>query len=136
MRRSAELETLVHDWFASATAGDGSLVTRHVSSDPAVRLIGSDAEEWLQGGPAVAAFLTGEVEGAGGRVHFTPSDTEAYEEAGVGWAATRLTITLPDGTQITPRWSSVFHKEDGVWKFVQTHASIPQGNAEVGWDYG
>ena len=53
----------------------------------------------------------------------------------MGWATAIVTITLPDGKHVSPRWSSVFHEEDGVWKFVQTHASIGIANADVGWEY-
>jgi hypothetical protein len=89
----------------------------------------------LQCGSNVAEFLTGEVEGAAGKFRFTPSETEAFEEGTVGWAATKLTITLPDGQRVCPRWTSVFHREGGVWRFVQTHASIGVANEDVGWDY-
>ena len=91
--------------------------------------------EWLRGGRDVARFLAGEVEGAAGNVRFAPSDTEAFEEGTVGWAATKLTITLPDGKRFSPRWTSVFHQEGDVWKFVQTHASIGVANDQVGWEY-
>jgi hypothetical protein len=53
----------------------------------------------------------------------------------VGWATTKLTITLPDGRHVSPRWSSVFHREDDTWRFVHTHASIAVGNDDVGWIY-
>jgi len=135
MERSTELEALVADWFAAATRGDGSLVDRHVSASDMNRLIGSDPAEWLRGLAEVARFLKGEVEGSGGEVTFTPSETEAFAEGDVGWATTRLTITLPDGARVHPRWSAVFHREDGVWKFVQTHASIAVPNDQIGWEY-
>lgn len=135
MQRSTELEQLVKNWFAAASSGDSTIVERHVSPRAEVRLVGSDPEEWLQGGHDVAAFLSGEVDGAAGNVRFTPSETEAYEEGTVGWAATKLTITLPDGKRVSPRWTSVFHREGDVWKFVQTHASIGIANDDVGWEY-
>ena len=53
----------------------------------------------------------------------------------MGWASAHLTITIPDGGQVHPRWSSVFHREEGEWRFVQTHASIGVPNADVGWEY-
>ncbi len=53
----------------------------------------------------------------------------------MGWAASRLRITLPDGRHVAPRWTSVFVRRDGVWMFVQTHASIPVPNDDVGWEY-
>jgi ketosteroid isomerase-like protein len=135
MQRSQELEELVRRWFAAATTGDATLVDAHVSPLAEARLIGSDPEEWFEGGAAIATFLHGEVEGAGGQVTFTPSNVEAFEEGTVGWATTTLTISRPDGMQVTPRWSAVFHREDGVWRFVQTHASIAVPNEDVGWVY-
>jgi ketosteroid isomerase-like protein len=135
MERSPELEQLVRDWFAAASAGDPTMVERHVSSDEDARLIGSDPAEWLRGGPNIAEFLRGEVEGAGGDVSFTPSETEAFSVGDVGWTATKLAIALPDGRRIAPRWSAVFVRADGAWKFVQTHASIAVTNDAVGWEY-
>jgi hypothetical protein len=93
MERSPELEELIRAWFEAATGGDSSLVERNVSRHEGNRLIGSDPGEWL-GGQAVADFLRGEAEGSGGNVRFAPPDTEAFREGTVGWAATRLTITL------------------------------------------
>jgi ketosteroid isomerase-like protein len=134
VQRSTELEGLVSDWFAAASKGDASLVARHVSDDPANRLVGSDPDEWIQG-PEVARFLSGEAERSGGKVTFTPREIEAFEEGSVGWAATKLRITLSDGASVSPRWTAVFRKEDGVWRFVQTHASIAVTNDEIGWVY-
>ena len=83
----------------------------------------------------MAAFLRGEVENSGGNARFQPSQTEAFSEGSVGWATTILTITLPDGKSVSPRWSSVFRNDGGIWKFVQTHASIGVPNDQIGWTY-
>ncbi len=135
MQRSQELEELVSEWFAAATRGDPSSVDRLVSKSEHTLLIGSDPDERITGGAAVAEFLRGEVAGAGGNVTFSPAGTEAFEEGSVGWAITNVTITLPDGGQVAPRWSSVFHREDDEWRFVHTHASIGVPNDEIGWIY-
>jgi ketosteroid isomerase-like protein len=89
----------------------------------------------FSGGSAVAQFLRGEVQSAGGNAAFSPADIEAFKEGTVGWATTNVTITMPDGKQVSPRWSAVFHVEDGVWRFVQTHASIGVANEDIGWKY-
>jgi ketosteroid isomerase-like protein len=135
MHSSPEILQLVADWFAAGSRGDPTIVNERVAAFDGTRLIGSDPGEWFQGGDAVDAFLRGEVEGAGGNATFTTSEGEAYEHGDTGWAATKLTITLPDGAHITPRWSAVFVKVDGTWQFVQIHASIPVGNDEIGWTY-
>jgi ketosteroid isomerase-like protein len=135
LERSAEIEALVRAWFDAATKGDPSLVAAHVSPSEATRLIGSDPLEVFNGGVAVAAFLSGEIEASGGHATFTPTDTEAFREGNVAWATTQLTIAMRDGRQVRPRWSAVFHLEDGIWKFVQTHASIAVANDQIGWEY-
>ena len=135
MRRSAELEDLVRTWFEAATRGDATLVDALVSPGEGTRLIGSDPGERFSGGTAVAEFLRGEVEGAGGQARFAPTETEAFSEGTVGWVTTSLTITMPDGRHVSPRWSAVFHQEDGGWRFVHTHASIGIPNEAIGWIY-
>ncbi len=135
MERSDELEELVQAWFAAASNGDPSPVRVGVSADEGTRLIGSDPSEVFKGGAAVREFLIGEVEGAGGHATFTPSDTEAFCEGTVGWATTHLTITMPDGRTVSPRWSAVFRREGGDWKFVQIHTSIGVPNDQIGWVY-
>lgn len=135
MEASPEIEELVVAWFAAATRGDASIIDRHVSLSPAACLIGSDPGEYLLGGDEIARFLRGEVEGAAGKVTFAPRDVRALSEGGVGWATALLTITLPDGRHVSPRWSAVVHREDGAWRFVQTHASIGVANDQVGWVY-
>jgi ketosteroid isomerase-like protein len=133
--RCTEIEQLVAAWFEAATRGDASLVDERVSSSSITRLIGSDPAELFKGGEVVAEFLRGEVEGAAGQATFTPTGTEAFSDGTVGWANTQVTITMPDGKHVSPRWTAVFHHEDGVWKFVQTHASIAVPNDEIGWVY-
>jgi ketosteroid isomerase-like protein len=135
MTRSEEIERLVAAWFEAATRGDPSLVAAHVSHAAETRLIGSDPSEVFHGGVAVAGFLRGEVEGAGGSATFTPEAIEAFAEGSVGWATAMLTISLPDGRRVSPRWSAVLRREDGAWRFVQTHASIGVPNDQIGWLY-
>ena len=135
VERCAEIEQLVAAWFEAGTRGDASLVAEHVSPSAVTCLIGSDPAELFRGGAAVAEFLRGEVQAAGGRATFTPAGMEAFSDGTVGWASTQVTITMPDGRHVSPRWTAVFHYEDGMWKFVQIHASIAVPNAEIGWVY-
>lgn len=135
MEHSAELVQFVHDWFAAASRGDGSILRTRVSTSADTSLIGSDPSEDLRGGQAVIDFLQGEVDGAAGNVSFTPADVVAYEDGALGWATARLTITIPDGGQVKPRWSAVFTREAGRWQLVHLHASIGVTNEQVGWVY-
>jgi hypothetical protein len=131
MDRSPELEKFIAAWFDAATRGDPSLVDRHISRQKGTRLVGSDPDEWFEGA-AAAEFLKKELQGSGGSVR-SLSDLEAFSEGTVGWGTTRFTLTFPDGRSVSPRWSAVFHREDGEWKFVQLHASMGVANEEAGW---
>lgn len=131
MRESPELAKVIAGWFSAAAAGDASWRDRHVSRQPGLRIIGTDPEEWLSGGPAYE-FLRNEAETVGGRVKVKIQEIEAFEEGDTGWGVALPEITLADGTtKVTPRWSAVFHREDGQWRLVQLHASIGRGNAEA-----
>ena len=132
MERSPDLEKLVVSWFDAATRGDPSMVDRHVSREEGTLLVGSDPNEWFPGKTA-AQFLRTEVKGSGGAVR-SLTDIDAFTEGTVGWAMTRYTLTFPDGGSVSPRWSAVFHREDGEWKIVHLHASIGISNDESGWE--
>jgi hypothetical protein len=130
MQADVSLRAVISGWFESIVAADNSWRDRHVSSDPDLRIIGTDPTEWLSGGPAFA-FLKGEAEAVGGKVRIDIGDVEAFSQGDVGWGAARPKIALPDGSVVNPRWSGVFRCEDGAWKLVQLHASIAVGNAEA-----
>ncbi len=130
MQRSLELCAVIAAWFDSVAYGDSSWVDRHVSRQAGVRLVGTDQDEELVG-EAVLAFLREEVEAMGGVVQVWLSHVEAYQEGDVGWGLAHPTLTLPNGKQFSPRWSAVFHREDGAWKLVQLHASVRIPNEEL-----
>ena len=133
MERSPELQELVAEWWQAFSSGDGAWFARHVSRDAGVRLIGTDPDDW-QEGQQVGGFITGAVEALGGKVKIVPGEPDAFREGNVGWAITRPTLTMPDGSEIDLRWSAVFRQEDGKWKAVQIHASVGFPDEELpGW---
>jgi ketosteroid isomerase-like protein len=130
MRVSREIRDIIAAWFGAVADGDARWRDDHVSTDPDLRLIGTDPEEWLSG-PSAYDFFAREARAVGGKVTVRVLEVEGFEEGTVGWGSARPEITLPDGGQVTPRWSAVFHREDGSWKMVQLHASVAVGNAEA-----
>jgi len=68
----------------------------------------------------------------GGRLPFLPGDPEAFEEGTVGWVADRPSFALPGMGTIPFRLTMVFHREDGEWKAVQSHASVAVPNEDLG----
>ncbi len=130
MQASTELRNIIAGWFESVSRGDPSWTDRHISRKDGVRLVGTDPSEVLEG-EKVAEFLREEVKAMGGVVKASLGEVEAYQEGSVGWGLARPTLTLPDGRQVSPRWSAVFHQEDEAWKLVQLHASVGVSNEQL-----
>jgi adenylate cyclase len=130
MERAPELAEIIKAWFEAAAKGDVSWRDRHVSRQPGMRIIGTDPDELLEGERAYA-FLKNEAEAAGGKLQVSVGHVEAFKEGSVGWGLAIPTITFPDGKKLTPRWSAVFHIEDGQWRLVQLHASFAKANTET-----
>ena len=130
MDSSSELQAIIRNWFESVYRNDASWLDRHLSTDGRLRIIGTDPEEWLQGDKA-AELLRSDLAALGGKATFEVSEAEAFTEGSIGWGAASLTITLEGGMKVSPRWSAVFHQEDGQWKAVQVHASVGLTNEQL-----
>jgi ketosteroid isomerase-like protein len=130
MEPSPELQGIIRSWFESVYKSDASWLDRHLSKDARLRIVGTDPDEWLQGEKAEALLRT-DIEMLGGQATFDVSECEAFSEGDVGWGVARFTITLGEGVKISPRWSGVFHREDGQWKAVQIHASVGMTNEQL-----
>jgi ketosteroid isomerase-like protein len=130
MDPSRELKEIIAGWFKAIEKGDASWVDRYMSTDPAVRLIGTDPGEWIAGKEA-AEFLKNEAKAMAGAVKVMVGDLEAYQEGTVGWGIIRPTVSLANGKSFTPRWGAVFHQEKGAWKLVQLHASVGVPNEQL-----
>ena len=129
MERSDELKDVVLAMFEAASRQDPSGIDRHTSSHEKVFMIGTDPNEWTQGGERVAQESRQEMQES--TTEFSPGEVEAFVEGTVGWISSRPTWTLEDGTQIPARLTGVFHQEDGDWKMVQGHVSVGVRNEEL-----
>jgi hypothetical protein len=127
MERSDELRNLFLQFYDALISGDAGFFDRHFSRAADVRAIGTDPQEWWSG-PRVIEVFKDQIDAMGGSMPLTPGDPEAYAEGSVGWVADQATFTLPDGGELTVRFTGVLHREDGDWKFVQSHGSLGVAN--------
>ena len=124
MQPSTELCDLISGYFRSFTTGDPDWVERHVLNGDQLRLIGTNAEEWLNGTDGFETFLH-EAANATGALKATLSDIEAFSEGEVGWGAALVRFELPSGLTAQARFSVVFVSIDGTWKMISSHTSVP-----------
>jgi hypothetical protein len=130
MERSDELIDVVLAAFEDFLSQDTSWIDRHTSRHEGVLVIGTDPNEWIDGGDQVAENAKQEIQESTARFS-SPGEVEAFVEGSVGWASARPVWTLEDGGKIPVRWTGVFHLEDGEWKMVQGHVSVGVPNEDL-----
>lgn len=128
MEPSEEIRRVIHRWMVATSEGDADAVLARVSGHAGAVTIGTDAEEWWHGAAAHPIWRR-QLEETGG-FPITWDDIDAWEEGTVGWAASKMTITGPNGS-FDCRGTWVLHLERGEWKVVQVHFSLPKANVDV-----
>ncbi|MGH8907603.1 MAG: nuclear transport factor 2 family protein [Egibacteraceae bacterium] len=129
MERCAEIEQLTRQIYDGMRHGDPDAVLGLIADADGIVWIGTDPKEWWTDYNALARAFHGQLEATGG--FDIVGDPRGYREGDVGWVADQASIRLPDGTEILIRLTAVAHREAGVWRFVQCHASIGVPNEEA-----
>ncbi len=92
-------------------------------------LVGTDPKEWFKGYEAIFDFYA---PADGGKLDIKVQAIKAYSEGNVGWTIDRVTLTLPDGTEVPVRHTKIFENENGAWRIVHNHVSVAIANEVVG----
>jgi hypothetical protein len=129
MKASNELKELtLRGLEAFASEGLG-FFTRRIAHQDGALAIGTDPKEWWEGYETITQIFKAQSEAMQGMA-VAKSETQAYSEGSVGWAASQLMFRLPDGTEFPVRLTIVYHQENGDWKVVQWHGSLGVANEE------
>jgi hypothetical protein len=125
---SPELVDLTRRLVAAVSAGDAAFVRDLVAQRAPVAFLGTDPAEWWTDAEAMARAL--DAQRAAG-VESVPGEPIAYAEGDVGWAVDRHVRFRHAGQEVPCRLTAVYRREDGAWRLVHFHASIPVGNVEA-----
>jgi ketosteroid isomerase-like protein len=128
MKQSTEINAAFSQYLTALGTGDVETIEALFSKESGVRVIGTDPREWWSGHEQIVRMFTAQ-QAELGEFSITPSDSEAFEEGSIGWAAAKFTATIGD-YEMNGRISAVFRQEDGAWKIVQSHGSIGAANEE------
>ncbi|HMK11055.1 MAG TPA: nuclear transport factor 2 family protein [Acidimicrobiales bacterium] len=128
MERSSDLVATTQKFYDSLSAGDAEAATSLVSTADGMLMIGTDPNEWLTDHKILTDLFAAQVSAG---VNVRGGEIQAFEEGSVGWIADRAAFILPDGTEVPVRITAVFHKEDGQWRMIQSHASLALSNEEA-----
>jgi hypothetical protein len=129
MEKSDELRNFVLSSYKAMLNGDVDWWERHLSQSDGALVIGTDPNEWWAGYATIVNATTPQIEAMAGSV--IEGDPQAYVEGTVGWYADNVQWRLPNGTVLSARLTGVCIKEDGEWKFLQSHFSIGVPNEEA-----
>jgi len=123
MQPCDELKDLVLQHYGKfATSGLTEPIRETYSLQKGVTIIAADSKEWFDNRNAILRFIE---EGSASKLEIGVENLAAYCEGSVGWTADQVKVQLPDGAALTVRHTRIFHQEDGGWKLVHLHVSIP-----------
>lgn len=126
--RSPEVESVVRR-VAAAWTRDTDILRNLVSSDAALRVLGSDTDEWWEGQEQLLRIRESQADEMPD-LHLEIGRVEGFEEGGFGWATLFTTMVTPEAS--TPlRHTAVLRLEAGVWRVIQWHNSSPTSNQQV-----
>ena len=123
MERSTEIEKLIRDFVAAYESGDVAFVERTTSKRPGVVGIGTDADEYARDYEGIVNSVRAEIGGASPLFRLRIGEVRAYEHGDVGWADGTGYLES-NGKSVEIRNTSVFLREAGQWRSVQSHSSI------------
>jgi len=108
---------------------DPESLSNMFSSDPSLRVLGFDPDEWWAGPDEVLdvrRVQSDEMSGA----HIEVGMVEAFEDGPVGWATCFSSLVSAESTTQV-RTTAVFRLEGGFWRVIHWHNSIPVPNQQV-----
>lgn len=125
---SAEIESVVRRAIVAYNDGSEALANL-MSSDPSLRVIGFDRDEyWRSNAEFVGVRTTQTIEAPDSVIHVDLVD--AFQDGDFGWATLFSTFSTPEA-ETHLRSSAVLRLEAGIWRVIQWHNSSPVSNREV-----
>jgi len=124
-----ELKNVVLQHYGKFDSGEQAASIKNIYSlEEGVVIIGNDPNEWFDDRDSILAFMRA---GGSSKMDITVQNLKAYCEGTVGWTTDQVTVKLPNGKELPIRHTRIFHKEDGAWKMVHLHVSIPVPNEKI-----
>ena len=129
IRQSPEIESLMRRVWVAWHERDMSTISNLFADEPSLVGIGSDSDEWWMGSDEFLRVRHTQFAEMP-EYEITVNDVVAFEDGEVGWAAILLTMSTPVMTSKL-RTTAVFRLENGAWRIVQWHNSLPVPNEQM-----
>jgi ketosteroid isomerase-like protein len=123
-----EVRKVIEETLEALNAGDAARLRSMLSERVDGAHIGTDAEEWETSKQVVDAVAAA---GGGDDIAAVADDIDIHIQGDVAWAEGHGRFTRAGGGERPTRMTWVLIRENGQWKFVQSHASIGVPNADI-----
>ena len=111
------------------SSGNADAVEAFYSLQAGSIFIGTDEKEYWTDSAHHNADVRPFFDGSFGEIRWHAGDAHALAEGGAGWTVDRPTL-LFDGEEYRLRLKLIWHRENGAWKVVHSHASVGSPNPE------
>lgn len=126
---SPEIAAIINRWNEAVRLKDTQTLANMLSSDSALRYVGTDNNELWSG--EIFRRGVGDHFREVPQFHYKDIQIEAFEHGSFGWALWHGYIHFPENDTLTMhRGTFVLALEQGHWKIVQSHISNPYSNME------
>ena len=123
MKRSPEIENLMRDSVAALERSDLAFIEKHTSRADGTVAIGTDPDEYARDFDTIMRLMADSTPKGDQQIKVVIDEIRGYEEGDIGWSDATGHFES-DGSTVPVRITDVARREDGVWRSVQTHASI------------
>jgi hypothetical protein len=130
MKRSPEIENLMRESAAALERGDLAWVEEHTSRAEGSVAIGTDPDEYARDFDTIMGLMRDSTPDTGPQIRIVIDDVRGYEEGDIGWSDATGRFEH-DSASVPVRITDVLRREDGMWRSVQTHASVGVPNAHM-----
>ena len=123
MHESDDVRAAMLRFYERFSGGDPEAFGEMITTGDRALVIGTDPGQWAEGRDTWVAGYRSQIE-AIPDLRLEAGDLRASAEGGMGWAADRPRVVLPDGTVLPSRLTAVLGREEGVWRLVHLHLSF------------
>jgi hypothetical protein len=130
MSGTDEMRELLIHLYDSFNTGDPKIWRDAVAEDALG--VGSDPDEWWDGGAVVLRIGEAQVQEMGAaHVHVEPGTPKIFEQGDVFWAVDRPSISMPGGTPTPMRFTVIASRRGDRLEIRHFHLSAGVTNEEV-----
>lgn len=124
--RSPEIEALIRRFIDARSRGDFARVRALYSESDDFIAVGTREEDWIEGGTTLLDMIQADWDSVETE-HDEVRHIHAFENGDTGWAVLEGDRTTRDGKTFRYRLTSIYVLEEGAWRCLHSHFSIPEG---------